>query len=533
MQRAAVVMAGLAVLCACGSRDDIEQDWKSTMARYKMLPVFPITEDVQPGDVFLDVPPAPGADPQPSLLRLGSFDIDSLRNCLAERETGRLFTEAIKTGSSPSAAGAAAGAGAPSPPTPASTLSAAATVQPGTSIQTTTTIKAAPGAPAPKAPVDKAPPKPSPRTPDALDAETVQTEPPDPAPAKPPARPGARSASKTVAQSGCPPQKTYTPRMRRVALPAIEAARVSNWQISGAGPIGRIVSSLGLSRENATALQINFDQLETLELDILSANTLLQNTVVSWLQKNGMTPATLLGLTNLASPDRVANICRGGPQHADNDRAAIRIANRVLYAHVIQYEYLQSSYTAGRLAVDIVKPTIGASTPLVPATTAGTSAQPGTTAVATTVGGAIDAINAGLANTAANSPNQSTPGVRTTVGIGTYGNVSLSQTYPRPLAVGFNAVHSYAVRDSLIAYGPEQQDADNQMIEARQFCYPTEEADENAPLTPIERTICNNTRALQIRQTSIVMPTRCMNTTPLSEAALMTPHTSGPRLLSQ
>ena len=56
--------------------------------------------------------------------------------------------------------------------------------------------------------------------------------------------------------------KDPIPRFRTVALPGIVAARVYNWQIAGAGPIGRLAIGLGLSGNGSAAVLITLRKLE-------------------------------------------------------------------------------------------------------------------------------------------------------------------------------------------------------------------------------------------------------------------------------
>ncbi len=66
------------------------------------------------------------------------------------------------------------------------------------------------------------------------------------------------------------------PRFRRAALPGIIAARVYNWQIAGAGPLGRLAIGLGLSGNGSAAVLITLRGVETLEFDALEARRLLE-----------------------------------------------------------------------------------------------------------------------------------------------------------------------------------------------------------------------------------------------------------------
>jgi hypothetical protein len=509
MRRFLLALLATSLCNSCAGLDDVETDWGDTMSRYKLIGVFPITEDLQPGDVLLDVPPAPGADPQPHTRRLGPLDHKALMAALTEEETTRLLLAGIKS-STP----AATTADKPAADKPAadkatgSTVSAAVTVQPGTEIRTTTTIKAAAAPAAPAAPANNKktqPPKPDPNAPmamEVLDADTAQTG------------------------------TTRAPRFKRVALPGIIAARVYNWQIAGAGPIGRLAIALGLSGNGSAAMLVQLKKLETLDFDTLQADILLENNIVPWLRKTKMQPARILRITRGINPDPVQRICMGRPAASNDRRALIRIVGKVLYTHQIQYEYTRTGNVAGRVAADISQvPTSSTARPLVPAAAgASSTAQPGATTTATTAGGAIDADNAQLTALQSGlvSASPSVPGVRATIGIGTYGSASLNEPYDSPMAVGFNTITSYAVRGAIVAFGETKEESNLQLDEARMLCgdhpanpdhpaYKIEKLPQPA-FSPVEQIICQNTQYLISIQPPDsaspppVLPSRCETT---------------------
>lgn len=482
MQRLLAILLLTTSCCSCAHLDDVERDWGLTMARYKMIGVFPITEDLQPGDILLDVPPASYSDPQPQVTRLGSLEPALLTTALKRQDKLRLRFQ-----------------GQPEKPTtaetkpaenkaPGSTVSAVATAQPGTAITTTTTIRAAPASASTGKSDSRNASKPDPNVPaqpNVVDADTPQTA-VDP-----------------------------TPRFRRVALPGIIAARVYNWQVAGAGPIGRLAVGLGLSGNGSAAVLITLRKLQMLGFDALAADNLFQDNVVIWLRQNTLAPRRLLSLTYRANPEPVARICQGRPAPDDGARALIRVVDRVMYAHEIQYEYNRSNNVAGRLAADISEvPTSSLSRSFVPVASGSTSTsqQDAITAV-TTTSGATDLENGRLATLQADlsSASPSVPGVRATVGIGTYGNAALNESYLRPMAVGFNVVTSYAVRDSFVITATDQEHAKQQLVDARYYCG-SRFGESFAQLSsPIVKTICTNTADLKSRQPDkgVTIPEEC------------------------
>ena len=468
-----------ALLCvsACSPpRADVEGDWGRTMNRYNFIAIFPVSEDYQPGDVVLDVPPAPNADPQPRLQRLGSFKATQLLEALKDQEKGRLFMEGDPAAASAPAAAADKGSAA-------STVSNITSAQPGAVITTTTSVHAAA---APQA-ANKQGSKPG---------------------AKPAPDPEAPVAPAVLAAESIPHGTDPAPRMHRGALPGIVAARVYDYQISGAGLFSRLAVSLGLAGEGSSTVVITLKRLEMLSFDTLAAQRILRDNIGQWLTENKMDAVTLLSETATINPDRVARICRGDVVASDRDRAEIRVINRVLYTRDIAYEYARTSTTGGRLAADISQSAFAtqgsATSPAIPA-------QP-TAASGVTAASATDAETARvLANQNRLAGSLSASGVRTTVGVGSFGGASLIDTYTRPMAVGFNAIRSFAVADSLVTIERTPAAADRQLTAARDFC--TAYAPEKylgRIFTPIERLVCANTEALRnFYHLDISMPPSC------------------------
>lgn len=77
----ALICAG-ALLSSCQSPPeiDVERQWADTMRRLNMFGFYPMTEDVQVGDIYLHVPPAGGglSLPRFSLVRVGSYSRSAL-----------------------------------------------------------------------------------------------------------------------------------------------------------------------------------------------------------------------------------------------------------------------------------------------------------------------------------------------------------------------------------------------------------------------------------------------------------------------
>ena len=438
-----LLLLGLSACAPSLPSSQIERDWSDTMQRYNLIGLYPITEDLQPGDILLDVPPAADADPQPRMQRLGTLRRDVLVAALQGQEAGRLRFERSKP--------AAAAPAAPAAP-PGATVTTTADAPAGSTVDTRTTVHPAPPAgPAPQprparpaADKTRAPAPPAPKTPepDIVEADT--------------ASPGDHQV-----------------RFRRNALPALTAARIYDWQIGGAGPIGRVAIALGLAGNGSAAVLVHLDDLQLLGFDSVTALDLFDGNKLGWLADRRLTPLKLLRLVNQSNPAVASRICRGvQPDRADN-RALIRIVNRVMYAHGIEYEYAHSSEFAGRLAVQA---SLGAAADRVPALAAGTAPAPGAASGPglTAEQARLQAIEAALA-----AATPTLGGGSGRLGIGTYGNASLSKTFEEPMAVGFGVVSDIPVRDALILLSPAAASATGgapvperrvQLDQVRKFC---------------------------------------------------------------
>ena len=75
----AAVLAALVLVASCGEPADppnlmVASKWTDAIRRFNLVPIYPMQEDVQIGDVFLYLPPRPGerADSQPVILAQSS-----------------------------------------------------------------------------------------------------------------------------------------------------------------------------------------------------------------------------------------------------------------------------------------------------------------------------------------------------------------------------------------------------------------------------------------------------------------------------
>ena len=438
---------GVATLSGCAQPPDtqVEADWIATMARYNMVGLYPIGEDLQPGDVLLHLPSEVG--PQPTLRRIGSLNRKLLLDTMRTQEGRRLR---VQVGSPL----------APRPQSPAQALAAGG---------------------------------------------------------------GPRLLKHDVlAADGGFGDDPVQPRMKRLVMPSIGAARVTEGQIAGAGPLGMgsLAGALGFGRR--VAVLIRLKDTEMLGVDEALAHAQLGAARERWI-KNHLSPRFLLDVVSGNAPSVVKRICAG--EKAPGDRALLRVVNRVLYAHSIEYEFLRGNAVAGALAAELARTTAAGAAGGVPA--AAPAAPASTGAPTGGASGTVAAAAAGLASVqqgfAGGVPPR--PGITTRFGIGTFGNAAVTEVSPQPLAVAYVPLASYSVRGSLLVTSDDDASAERQMREAVGACdaaldddgdearrapylaarAAVQRAEEDRrigrrsdprPRTPIEDLLCNNTRDL-------------------------------------
>jgi hypothetical protein len=469
------------------------------MERFSFTGIYPVTEDLQPGDILLDLVPDPGVDTQPALRRLGSVDRSLLLQALADQERGRLRVEGRDPPPRPPAAAAAA-----DPAQPSGTVTTIANVS-GADVVTQTTIRPAPAD-------RRAPPR---RERPASGGNT--------------SRPNVPHVGRVEAGFGV--NDVEPPRLRRVALPAITVARVTQTQLAGGGPLASFGAILGgLGFDSVTAVWIRLKELSTLGLDDLPARRLLQRVRPTWIAEN-LTAEEMYNIVAGASPALAIRICAG--ERAPDERSTIRVVNRVLYTNSIEYEFERQTQFAGRLAAEVAQP---GGAPLLLPNQPGAAPPAPEAAPAATLADATAALNEvrrELAATqqalAAALPTR--PGGSLTVGVGTFGNLALQENSNRPLAAGYAPLISYPVRDAMVIVDRNQQTADRRLEVLVAACRGTlSEARHPAasrytsPLPPgvrltwVEELVCENSNDFwnydlqnaSATRGQYVVPTRCV-----------------------
>ena len=422
-----VIGALLSLLLGCAPdlpELSAEQQWSDALRRLSLFAIYPATEDVLVGDLYLSVPPSDGNEAVPhfSAVRLASVPCRFLIDALTAQQGQRPRIEAYHE-----------------------------------------TTAAAPLAPASAG-----------RTASQTRRKSL-----------------AGAASKPIAE-GCP--KTISPgfdigdsrntvatpvvRLHRTDVPSLTVARVSEGQLGGSGTMDGVAFQLGFGSAGSTALTIKLGDLQELTLDTPRATGMIRRAIVEAYRyrlnnPNGDFPVgtgsplsprdVLTALQQASVPARsLAKLaCQADWTSLANENVRIIVANRVLYAGSIDYQFGKSRQTALKAAVDLAATLPAASRsvkpPALPATMAASSADTDATKrQAQAVKDLLAAVQGG--------PEGSPLGITASYGVGSEGTLTLTQTYTRPMAVGFGAALTYPLESAMVPL------TDDEIIEAENYC---------------------------------------------------------------
>jgi hypothetical protein len=406
---------------------NVEADWRDSIGNLGLFALYPLAEDVQPGDVYLYAPRqrrATNAAAAPSndrselarfdLTRVSSLSRTHLLPHLKAQQDARLVF-------------------APAPEAP----------KPAEAEKTEKKDEKKDDKPAPRAtPRTPAPRTPAPRTPDVGHAD----------------------------------DDAAAPRMRRVAMPGFTAARLTQAQIGGGGTSGNLDFSAAFGGGSKIAVSVTLGDVEELSIDAGRARRM------EWLHGpialfRDMRPEMLLDYIQDADGDLLAPFCRAEWANLPGEKIAFIVANQVLYAHNIQYNFhdesgfaatmtaaIKAAAAAAGAAADAAKdakqdpkpdaaapapatPPAAAATPPAPAKRDPPSASANTAeALARVASQLTDQVKAleGLA--------PKTPGVTAKFGIGRLGTSTLEFAYRRPMAVGIGAPRSLTIQEVVTAH---------------------------------------------------------------------------------
>jgi len=452
----------------------VAEQWTDAMRRLDMLGLYPLSEDVQIGDVFLIARRRDdeGADSAPRFrtARIGTVSPGIIERMLAQQEETRLRIR-WQAPTRPSAA-------------PSSAPNATVTITASGGSSATATVR--PGSPA--------------------------------APTRPVAPPSAGTA---------PPERFFVrevgsteegkPRLRRLAVPALVAARLSEVQLGVAGVFGNLAGALGLASSSQVAVTIRLRNLASLAVDDYIAERFLATERRRWAQRY-LPPHLLVRYVRSVDGESARLLCQGDAAALERQDMTIAVANQVVYASRIEYEFNRSTTTAllgGTNVVALLSQSAAVAIPSIPAAVpAGTPgvADPG--AIVAQLRAAQDALAQSL---------PTSPGARVSLGIGSFGGLSLNEDFPIPVAVGVGTPIYYRVSRSVIATGATEEAANNALAAGLRACalmleLPSSDqfftAAELPPeLVPLRNLICANSRADNQRE-QVANPTAPVDAIP-------------------
>ena len=347
----AAVLAALVLVASCGEPADppnlmVASKWTDAIRRFNLVPIYPMQEDVQIGDVFLYLPPRPGerADSQPSswLNRLGGPNreivLTALRNEYCQRyrlaPAGRHPWPNRLQRCQAHPAGAGHGRNHRKP---ARCPHYAAHDNTGR-------------------------------------GENVHL----PGAAKPMASSGRLLAIMSTNATKCPPlagspnsTADYPPdiekvgaevdlRMHRVELPDIAVARVTEGDFSATAPLSGVLSNVSFGTSSTSRWISPLKGIEEVRLPFSAVNRLFTAERWSFVGKT-FPPAAFLAYVRQTRPDLLPKLCYPDYKALDDSGMQLLAANQVVYAHAISYGYRSGSSLAGRVSASLAA-TGGAST---------------------------------------------------------------------------------------------------------------------------------------------------------------------------
>jgi len=397
----ALAVAGAAIaLAGCATtppRIDVERQWREAISNLGMFAIYPPSEDAMVGDAFLHVPNARYFD----LVRITAAPRPLLARQLCYQEQDRLVLDASKDGAS------------------------GVVVRPHT---------------------------------DCIER-----------------RPAARQR---VASHDQATSADHATRLREAALPTLEVGRFSQGEIAGAGLLGNFAASLGIGFASSAAVRVELVNLQGLTLDELRGGRLIEAISIGRVERatdwamlarndrrrpdsedfpNSLTPLMLARSLQLADNRSAGTLlprfCRGEFDQLDRDGAQVLVANRLLFAGEVKFDFVSDSVAAMRAAVDVAavlanrtQPTTTPPLPSAPQGAADARARgTGQDAIDNELARLMKIAN-GILTLEANTPGQ----VAGRLTVGRFGNITLSKPFTRPAAVGMGAALHFPLGDAAI-----------------------------------------------------------------------------------
>lgn len=402
----AAIVPLCAALAACTlppPRLDAERQWGEAISNLGLFPIYPPSEDVMVGDVFLHTPNSQYFD----LVRVTSAPVGALAEQFCYQEQDR---PAIDT--------------PPRAAVPATTDRAAIPADPG-------------GAPG-----------------NVLCQDGVP-----------------RGTLRAVAPTDLAPNNArHMTRLREAALPRLEVGRFSQGEVAGGLTSGNIGLALGFGSSGASGIRVELGGLQSAALEEVRASRLMVDVQLARLRaprdfQNSLTPIMLLrslyNADNRNGTTMARSFCRADFDALNTLGARIVVANRVLYATSVNYDFLSERIAATRLALDFLsalpnqpqnpsQPTLDAPKP---DQSGGNGNQGGQGNPTQTGAAALQAEQARLLRMAGNLltlPVTASGRADARLTVGQFGNLSLNRSFARPAAVGMGASLHFPLSDAAV-----------------------------------------------------------------------------------
>lgn len=415
--------AGLALLLAANAlascalpqppRLDVEQQWSEAVSNLGLFAVYPPSEDVMVGDAFLYLPGAQFFD----LVRVTAAPLPLLARQFCYQEQDRMVLDALSDGKSG-------------------------------------VVKSA---------SDK-------------DACAFKA----PAQGKPPERP-----QRIVAHDGAVTSAHVT-RLREAAIPRLEVGRFTEGELAGAGLLGNFGAALGIGTSAKAAMRLELGNLQSAMLDELRGSRLLEDISVSRVRRvrgtredypNALTPLMLARSLQYADQRNGTTLsgqfCRGDFGEIDQKGVRLVVANRVLYAGSVTFDFLSERVLTARLALDFAsvlagmpqKPVVPAlpGAPPAPGAGGGGGASPKEEFSPEVQLAAMMATANRILTLGADKAGQASARLTT----GSFGSLAMQRTFVRPAAVGMGAALHVPIGDALVPVSGDQ------VVETIAYCQAT------------------------------------------------------------
>ncbi|MCA3316308.1 MAG: hypothetical protein INF95_04585 [Roseomonas sp.] len=295
------------------------------------------------------------------------------------------------------------------------------------------------------------------------------------------------------------PANHHLTRLREEAIPTLEVGRFTEGEIGGAATFGNFGLNLNAASKNQAAMRVELRELQSATLEEIRGQRLIELIALSrWWRTNrdsrhpdrdsrqaedypnALTPLRLARSLSLADDrngtSHFAHFCRADFAALDRAGTRILVANRVLYAGGVTFDFMSRDVLALRATLDFAS--VLANRPQAPQVVpfgTGTGApdpQPGARDDKENKGDSADKsseLDKELARTLALTNNILTmPGAvgqaQARLTMGRFGNLALQRDFRRPAAVGMGAALHFPIRNAALPVH------ESQIVDAIMFC---------------------------------------------------------------